>query len=223
MSTDYTLVMAVKNGENLIAETLESVTAQTLQAKQIILVIDHATDNTVEFARSVADDIEIHFSEKHGVIPAMNLGIDLATSEYVAFLDHDDLWTPTKQAMQIEILNQKPSIDVVSSATRNFSKVTVEGIEQQVERDFASTRAFSSSTFRRDCFERFGKLDESLTHFQWLYGWWSHASSMNIQVENLEEIHLLRRIHESNSWVTHAEAARHDVLETIRRHMNRAT
>jgi glycosyltransferase involved in cell wall biosynthesis len=215
--------MAVKDGAELIAETLASVMAQSLKPSQIVLVIDHAVDNTAEVATSVVNDIEIYYSEAYGTVPAMNLGIKKARSEYLAFLDHDDLWASAKQEAQINILIANPNIDVVCSATRNFSKKFVEGIEVEAHRDFSSTRSFSASTFRRNCFTRFGLIDESAGHFQWLYDWWSKASEQGISVEFLDDVHLLRRIHETNSWVTQPEEARRQVLETVRRHMNRTT
>jgi glycosyltransferase involved in cell wall biosynthesis len=213
--------MAVKDGEKFIVKTLESVMAQTLKPSQIVLVIDHAIDNTVDAAKSTVDDIEIYYSEAHGMVPAINHGISKARNEFISFLDHDDLWAPQKQEIQIELLNGKPEIDVVCSATRNFSVRNVNGANLETYRDFKPSRSFSASTFRRNCFTRFGMVDESLGHFQWLYEWWSRAAFAGIRVEFLEQIHLLRRIHETNSWVTEPEEARRQVFEVIRRHKSK--
>ena len=220
---EYTLIMAAKDGATLIAETLESVKAQTFKPAQIALVIDHAVDNTVEVALSVIPDIEVYFSEGYGMVPALNLGIEKARYGYLSFLDHDDLWQPDKQERQISFLNAHQEFDAVCSATRNFSKKTIDGQEISTSRDFNSARLFSATTFRRECFEKYGKIDESQGHFQWLYEWWSKASSEGISCAHLEEVHLLRRVHETNSWVTHQEEAHRQVLEMVRRHKNRST
>ncbi len=223
MTKEYTLILAVKDGAKLIAETLESVKGQTLQPAQIALVIDHAVDNTVDVALSVIPEIEIYYSEGHGMVPALNLGIDKARYEYLSFLDHDDLWQPNKQEQQIALLNERLEFDAVCSGTRNFLKRTIDGQEVSSSRDFSATRLFSASTFRRECFEKFGKVDESQGHFQWLYEWWSKATAEGISCAQIEEVHLLRRVHETNSWVTHQEEAHRQVLEMVRRHKNRAT
>ena len=221
MNTDYSLVMATKNGEKFIAETLSSVLNQTLRPAQVIMVIDHATDDTVKVAKSVISDLEIYYSEGHGMVLATNLGISKVTSPYVAFLDHDDLWAPTKQEAQIEFLNQHLEFDVVCSGTRNFAKRIIDGKEIDTHRDFAAGRLFSASTFRTDCFTKFGQLDESQGHFQWLYEWWANATELGVKYAYLEEIHLLRRIHETNSWVSQTEVAHNQLLEMVRRHKKR--
>jgi glycosyltransferase involved in cell wall biosynthesis len=219
--TDYSLVMATKNGEMLIAETLKSVLQQSLPPTQVILVIDHATDKTVEVATSIIPSAEIYYSEGHGMTPALNLGIGKATSTFVSFLDHDDLWVPEKQERQVKYLNDHPDIDVVSAGTRNFSTKVVNGQEIETHKDFPAGRLFSASTFRRDVFDRFGTIDESDGHFQWIYQWWGDATDKGIACASLEEVHLLRRIHETNSWVSQREAAHHQLLEAVRRHKNR--
>jgi glycosyltransferase involved in cell wall biosynthesis len=218
---DYSLVMATKNGEKLIAETLKSVLQQSLPPAQVIVVIDHATDRTVEVAKSVIPSAEIYYSEGHGMTPALNLGIGKATSTYISFLDHDDLWVADKQARQVEYLNQHSGIDVVCAGTRNFSVKTIDGKEIETHKDFPASRLFSASTFRRDVFDRVGLIDETEGHFQWIYQWWSEAGNKGIKYASLDEVHLLRRIHETNSWVSHKETAHQQLLEAVRRHKNR--
>jgi len=175
----------------------------------------------VEIAQSVLPDSEIYYSEGHGMAPALNLGITRATSTYIAFLDHDDLWVPDKQQKQVKYLAEHAEIDVINSGIRNFSKKMVNGKEIEVGKDFSAGRLFSASTFRRNVFDRFGLIDESDGHFQWIYKWWGDAEKGGITTSAMDEVHLLRRIHETNSWVSQRDVAHHQLLEAVRRHKNR--
>ena len=120
--TEYTLIMGVKNAEIYIEETLKSVFAQSLLPNELIIVDDYSQDCTVEIAKSFDFDVKIIANKRPGLSAALNQGIQEAKSHYLAFLDADDLWLPTKQEKQISFLNKNPSLEVVSSAALNFKK-----------------------------------------------------------------------------------------------------
>jgi glycosyltransferase involved in cell wall biosynthesis len=88
-----------------IEETLASVYAQTAQPSQVIVINDGSTDDTDQRLRRLAADLPSSFiwltKENGGEASARNVGRRIATGEYVAFLDHDDLWHPEKLERQI--------------------------------------------------------------------------------------------------------------------------
>ena len=97
------------NAEKFIRATIKSVQEQTYENWEMILVDDASTDNTVsiieDFAQR-ANRIQLFkFSENRGNGFARNAALDKATGKYIAYLDADDLWFPSKLEKQIQFLN----------------------------------------------------------------------------------------------------------------------
>ncbi len=94
------------NAELTLAETIESVLAQTFQDWEMLIVDDCSTDGSAGVAKRYAShDSRIKYfrTDAPSGSPSLprNIGLDNATGEYIAFLDSDDLWLPTKLAEQI--------------------------------------------------------------------------------------------------------------------------
>ena len=97
------------NAEKFIRATIKSVQEQTYENWEMILVDDASTDNTVSIIEDFAQrDNRIKlfkFSENRGNGFARNAALDKATGKYIAYLDADDLWFPSKLEKQIQFLN----------------------------------------------------------------------------------------------------------------------
>lgn len=90
-------VMPVRNRAGIIADAIRSVIAQTHSNWELIIVDDGSTDETAEVVKGFADnDSRIRLLEQSpsGVCAARNNGLDLATGEFVAFIDSDNAWLP---------------------------------------------------------------------------------------------------------------------------------
>lgn len=103
-SVTVAAVIPLYNGAPFIREALESVIRQTVPADEIIVVDDGSTDDGLGVARAVAAEhprAPIRFAEKPngGQSSARNLGVALASSSHVAFLDQDDVWYPDHLAI----------------------------------------------------------------------------------------------------------------------------
>lgn len=90
------VIMPVYNIEKYVAESIKSVQNQTYSNLELIIVNDGSTDNTENVAKDFLSDKRIKcFHQNHkGVSTARNTGIKVATGNYIAFLDGDDLWDP---------------------------------------------------------------------------------------------------------------------------------
>lgn len=116
------VVIPAYNSALTIEETIESVRQQTFTDFELIVIDDGSQDNTVEIVKNIAKTeprLKIFPYENGGVGVARNRGINLATGEFVAFLDADDLWTPDKLELQLKALKDNPQAGVAYSWT-NF-------------------------------------------------------------------------------------------------------
>jgi len=100
------IVIPTYNHAPMLQRALATVVEQTFQNWNAIVVNNFSTDNTLEVVTAFNDPrIQCVNFRNNGVIGASrNEGISLATGKYVAFLDSDDTWFPTKLEQCVEIL-----------------------------------------------------------------------------------------------------------------------
>ncbi len=102
-------IVATYNRADLVAQTLDSILAQSYPNLEVIVVDDGSTDGTGEMIRERYGDRVRYFRQDNaGPSAARNRGIEHARGEYVAFLDDDDLWLPTKIEQQVAVLERAP-------------------------------------------------------------------------------------------------------------------
>ena len=107
--TEVSVIIPTYNREKFISECVQSVLAQTLPAREIIIVDDGSTDATYNILRDLGFNslgtkknvLRYFFQQNRGVSSARNLGIKEARSEYIALLDSDDLWLKSKLDRQV--------------------------------------------------------------------------------------------------------------------------
>jgi glycosyltransferase involved in cell wall biosynthesis len=118
MSPQLTVVIPVYNRGLLIEKTVASVLAQDIRPEEleIIIIDDGSTDQTPQIVDELYGDhpqIRIFHIENGGVAQARNFGLEKARGEFLAFLDHDDLWMPQKLRLQCEKMKANPHVGVV--------------------------------------------------------------------------------------------------------------
>jgi glycosyltransferase involved in cell wall biosynthesis len=82
---------------------------------EVIVVNDGSTDASAEILRTFGDRIRVIDQPNRGPAAARNAGAALAQGEYIAFLDADDAWLPSKLAATIAVLDCNPSVVLVFS------------------------------------------------------------------------------------------------------------
>lgn len=100
-----TIVMPAYNPGRHIADAIDSVRKQTLQDWVLLLVDDGSTEQISVIADS---RLRILRQEHHGISAARNRALLEAKTEYIAFLDADDLWSEHKLEKQIAFMNAHP-------------------------------------------------------------------------------------------------------------------
>jgi glycosyltransferase involved in cell wall biosynthesis len=119
------VAIAAYNSEKWIAETLESVLAQTTPAHEVIVIDDGSTDDTsreLERYRS-RDRVRILKQVNLGVSAALNRAFEKASGELVALCGADDLWDRQKLEWQSETFAADPRIDIAFGHARMFGIV----------------------------------------------------------------------------------------------------
>src|SRR5471030_2045816 len=100
------IVIPSYNAEKYLSETIQSALNQTWQHKEIIVVDDGSTDDSLQIAESFKSEIVKVFVQKNkGASAARNTGLREAKGDYIQFLDADDLLSPDKIEAQITCLN----------------------------------------------------------------------------------------------------------------------
>jgi glycosyltransferase involved in cell wall biosynthesis len=97
------ILIPAYNAERWIADTIQSTLAQTWPRKEIIVVDDGSSDETLRVARQFASEtVSIVTQENQGAGAARNKALELCQGDYIQWLDADDLLSPDKIARQME-------------------------------------------------------------------------------------------------------------------------
>ena len=105
------VIIPTYNRAAYLEAAVRSVLAQTHRPAEVIIVDDGSTDGTAEFCMSFSEPVRYIRQENAGVSAARNRGIREAKGEYLAFLDSDDTWHPTKLETQLAVLQWFPAAE----------------------------------------------------------------------------------------------------------------
>lgn len=93
MSHFFSIILPTYNRASLLAVAVESVLAQHYEKWELIIINDGSTDNTKDYLASLRDHrIKVFDCENKGQARATNFGLNLATGDYICFLDDDDYY-----------------------------------------------------------------------------------------------------------------------------------
>jgi glycosyltransferase involved in cell wall biosynthesis len=166
------VVITAYNSMAYLPETLESVLKQTFADFEVLIIDDGSSDHIGQWASELVEPrVRLISQENQGVGVARSTGITHAQGEYVAFLDGDDVWEPTKLEKQVRCLDENPKLGLVhtwlagidrhSKPTGRIMGSHIEGEvwQQIIEKNMV---ACSSAMVRRSCFETVGVFDKNL-------------------------------------------------------------
>jgi glycosyltransferase involved in cell wall biosynthesis len=106
--TSISVIVPVHNGARFVSEALRSVKIQTLPADEIIVGDDGSSDGSADIVRREHPDFVLIARPRGGPAAARNAGARRARCEALAFLDHDDLWPPGRNAALLEAWRAHP-------------------------------------------------------------------------------------------------------------------
>ncbi len=229
------IIIPAYNSEKYILETLESIASQSYSNWEIIVVDDCSSDRTEEevknFSKSfISCDIRYVKSEQNqGVSATRNSAILLATGEYIAFLDSDDIWSEHHLLLGIQTL-EKQDADILYSPVQTFDAISHRELvcerhsEENLEKFpislFIHDVPIYPSTIiaRKSIFAQVGLFDTSLRTSEDI-DFFIRVAAAGYKFFYLDEVTtLLRRGHASLS--ANKARIKEDVARTIRKHIN---
>lgn len=181
-SLDITVIVPAYQAEAFLANTLASVAKQTKRPLELIVVDDGSTDLTCKVAESFAQahselSVRLLREPHRGPGAARNVGIRAANSQWIAFLDADDLWHPVKLAKMADAIQAHPKANLfchnetvrwLDGTERAMDYSAGFSVGKPIPRQLYQNNHFSTSAVvcQRDLVLRWNGFDETLTSAQ---------------------------------------------------------
>lgn len=192
------VVVPVYNREKIIAETLKNITNQNYPELDIIVVNDGSEDNSEEAV--LRFDGNVRYFKQHNVGPAQarNRGIINSMSDYIGFLDSDDLWPDNMLEYLVTELHNDKEADVV----KGYAQLAYYNHSSEKVEFFGNPAAcfpnyITGTVFRRSVFDKVGLFDKEL-RFGEDIDWFNRAGEINIKVKQLNCATIIVRRHSEN-------------------------
>lgn len=121
ISPTVSIILPNRNYAAFIPDAIASIKAQILTDWECIIIDDASTDNSVDVIKSlIADDNRFKLvtnQEPIGISAARNIGLELATGEYISFLDSDDCYTEYFLEMLVQ-LARKANVEIAGALSK---------------------------------------------------------------------------------------------------------
>ena len=172
------VIIPIYNQANTLAMAIRSVLAQTFQDFEIIVVDDGSTDDLAGALTPFNDSPMrlLSHDRRRGAAAARNTGVAGALADYVAFLDSDDEWLPTKLAKQLAVMATAPPKAYASTTAFFLHRASrPEPERREIEPNFLLRKHLlwgcnlspgSTLLARRECFEEIGLFDTSMPRLE---------------------------------------------------------
>jgi glycosyltransferase involved in cell wall biosynthesis len=173
MSTLVSVIIPTYNSARYLGEAIRSCLGQDYAPIEVIVVDDGSTDDTAHVAGMFGSRVRYMRQDNAGPSVARNWGIRESNGEYIAFLDADDWWNPSKLARQVACFDADGEVGLVHTDVIEFRE-TDKGYNPSkhdrgaivgycLDELFRANRVATSSVMiRRECLQSAGVFDESI-------------------------------------------------------------
>jgi glycosyltransferase involved in cell wall biosynthesis len=123
------VVIPAWNRAHLVCDAINSALAQRPGEVEVIIVDDASTDDTAELVTRIYGDRVrlLRLRDRAGAGAARNTGVAVASGEFVAFLDSDDVWLPGKFEAELCVFERFSGAEAVLSDSQNFFERQADG------------------------------------------------------------------------------------------------
>ncbi len=162
------IIVAVYNGENTLASTIESLLSQTYSNIELVLVDDGSSDSSSDIIKAYLHDSRVGYFKKEngGVASARNFGIKNSTGDFIAFCDQDDQWFSDKLERQLPLF-QDSSVGLVYSWAEVKTEDSTSYINSEIQGEcfydllLKNFIVCCTVVVRTELLERLGGFDDS--------------------------------------------------------------
>jgi len=201
-SSLVSVILAVKNGEKYLSSAIESVLQQDYRNYELILIDGNSKDRTEAIARSY--QLRYVRQQGTGIADAYNLGINEARGEHIAFISHDDRWTPDKLSTQLSYLQQHPELEFCVALVKFFLEPGADlpaGFRPELLTGEHAGFIMETLMARREVFATVGSFNCDY-HVAEDVDWYSRAKDAKIAHEVVRQVLLHKRVHSQNTSLT---------------------
>jgi glycosyltransferase involved in cell wall biosynthesis len=223
------VVMSVYNGARFLRQAVDSILAQTLADFEFIVVDDGSTDGTAEILKGYTDPrVRMITQANVGLLGSLNRAIDIASGEYIARMDADDISSPPRLELQLEWLESHPRTAVLGTQVaqideagdairRHYHPRSTDAIEKALLRG-TTALSHGSVMFRRACFESVGGYRQPFEHAEdydlWLrmiesHDIWNLPSVLYLKRLNLDSVSFANFLAQQRGAAYALDCARH--------------
>jgi len=169
------VIIPTYNRAEYVSQAVQSVLNQTYGQIETIVVDDGSSDSTPEVLSKYQDQIDYMYQERSERSKARNEGFRHSKGDFIAFLDSDDVWLPTKIEKQVRVLNEYPNVGLVYTGVQfidsrgapcsqelRWDEPVREALYEDLMTHNVITGSLSSILVLRQCLERVGLFDESM-------------------------------------------------------------
>jgi len=222
------VIFPIYNGAKYVNQAVESVIKQEGNFRiKIYAIDDYSTDNSVEILKGLKDfenNIILHEKTSNtGVSSTRNLGISLGNSEYIAFIDQDDIWARNKLKVQLTSLLRDDKIEY-SIGLQKFFLEDPNYMPKWFREKWISEPQLgylpSTLIVKRRLFLNIGTFKESYVHGADDLDWFARARRAGINHEIISSVLVNRRVHSNN--LSSKIGSNLEIMELVRNHVTKA-
>lgn len=225
-SPKVTVLMPVFNGEKHLREAIDSILLQTFTDFELLIINDGSSDSSESIIRSYSDSRIrlINNSSNMSLIYTLNTGISLATGEYIARMDSDDICHPLRFAKQVEFLDNNHDYAMVAAKVRLIDSSSRETgvwlddcritLRSEILNQLPNANCIAHPTvmIRTDVIRKF-EYDPEQLHSE-DYDLWLRMASAGCVIGKIDDFLLYYRIHDES--VTVMSNAQNSHIKNIR-------
>jgi glycosyltransferase involved in cell wall biosynthesis len=197
--------MAVYNGEQYIAEAVNSILTQTYEDFEFLIIDDASTDETpklLEYFARKDSRIRIHRnSENMQLAATLNVGLNLAQSPLVARMDADDIAMPHRLQTQVDFMRTHPDITVCGTALEECERAEKRWVPPETHEEICAKMLFQCCLYHPTVIYRkaevlaLGGYDDSRSGAEDYDLWQRLIEVPSVRFTNLNIPLLRKRIH----------------------------
>jgi glycosyltransferase involved in cell wall biosynthesis len=216
------VIVPVYNGERFLAETIDSILAQTYPSCELIVVDDGSTDRTRAIASSYPS-VQYIYQANAGTAAARNRGIEVARGEFLAFLDADDLWMPDKLSVQMAAFEADPALEIVTGYVEQFVDPDID--PSLAKKYYVPEIALPgyltiAILIKRSAFDAIGSFHEDFMTAETI-SWFTEIIGEKYKLLLLPGVVARRRIHGKNAGIVNMDEKNHNMIQALKRSIDR--